>query len=277
MTGYRKCKTTSLAFSLLLIGLLIIGCEKEKEKPKAVVAMVGNSTLTEERLDSLLTFSQNKNKYREEIIRNWVDSELLYMAASHEGITEDNKYLQLVNSSNKKLAAALYLEKNLKDKSIDIDETVLLDYFYLNNDDFKITAEAYAYNKAVFNDESKAILFRSTLNESDWNKASNVFQGNESVLSIGSDIFKYVYEISSKKEGIMLDVLEKGEVSIIFEATPGEYNIVQLISKYEVGTIPDFRYIKKNVVDQYVSSQKAKDYEELMQNLYSKYDVIINR
>jgi len=277
MTGYRKNKTTSLTLFLLIIGLLVVACEKEEEPPKVIVAKVGNSVLTEERLDSLLSFSQNKEKYREEVIRRWVDAELLYMGATEEGITKEYEYLELVNSSNKGLAGAMYVNSILKDQPSEVDEQKLLDYYFANQGDFKITAPAYVFNKAIFNDESKAILFRSTLNESDWNKAANVFEGDKSVISIIPEVFKYVYEITSKKENVILRVLEKGEVSIIFESKPGEYNVIQLVSEYRPGTIPNLKYIKKKVIDQYVSSQKAKEYEELLQNLYSKYDVLINR
>ena len=55
------------------------------------------------------------------------------------------------------------------------------------------------------------------------------------------------------------------------------YNVIQVVTKYEEGAIPDFSLIKNNVADQYVSSKRAEQYDDLLQSLYSKYDVIINR
>lgn len=276
MTGYPKRRRTNWIFSLLLAGCLIAGCEKE-EPPIVIVAKVGDEILTDEELDSLLSFSKNKGKYREEVIRNWVDSELLFLEASHNEITKSKKYMDLVHESDKSLANSLYLSEFLNSQEIKVDEQVLLEFFNNNKNDFSISAEAFVYNKAVFSDESKAILFRTTLIESDWNKANNVFSGDGTLLFTVSNQFEYARTVLNKKVRIVLDNIEIGEVSIIFETEHQQYNIVQLVSKYEPGAVPDFDYIKKNVVNMYMSMQKTKIYEALLQDLYTKYDVIINR
>lgn len=276
MTGWRKYrKSKSVLFAILLV--LLLSCKEEKEPPKIVVAKAGNSVLTEDELDSLLTFSENKNKYKEEVIREWIDAEVLFLEAEQEGITRDDYFLNLVENSNKKLAGSLYLDKFISEQNFEVSENELLEYFSNNSNDFKVPVPAYVYHHAVFNDESKAILFRTTLIESDWSKAANVFAGDETLIFSSSNNFRYVHEINSEKVKIVLNNLELGETSIIFEIIPGKFNIVQLIAKYEIGDIPDFNFVKNKVKQHYLSTQKSKSYEELLQNLYSKYDVIINR
>lgn len=276
MTGYLNFKKSNWLLTLALSVIFLFGCQKE-EQQQVIIAKVGNSVLTENQLDSLLSFSENKNKYRDEVIRKWVDSELLFLEAEKEGYTKSKKYTALVNTSNKKLAGSLYLDNMINLNKQQPDENLLLNYYYENKHDFKIQSNAYVFNRAVFNDESKAILYRNTLIESDWDKALNVFAGNESLTSFETNKFQYTFEIDFEKILIILNNLEASEVSIIFETTPREYNIVQLITRYEKGTIPDFTYIKNYVGDQYISTLKAKEYDDLLQGLYSKYDVIINR
>ena len=276
MTGWRKYRKSKSIFLAILL-VLLLSCKEEKEPPKIIVAKVGNSVLTVEKLDSLLTFSENKNKYREEVIRDWIDAEVLFLEAEQEGITQDDYFLDLVENSNKKLAGSLYLDKFISEQNFEVSENELLEYFSNNSNDFKVPVQAYVYNHAVFKDENKAILFRSTLIESDWNKAVNVFSGDETIIFSTSNNFRYVHEINSEKVKIVLDNLELGETSIIFEIIPGRFNIVQLIARYEKGDIPDFDFVKNNVKQHYLNTQKTKSYEELLQNLYSKYDVIINR
>lgn len=274
MTGWQKSRIINITFAVLLIFLL--SC-KEEAPPKIVVAKVGNSVLTEDELDSLLTFAENKNKYREEVIRNWVDSEILFLEAEDEGITKSADYLNLIETNKKKIAASLYLQSYFSEKNNEVNETELINYYNKHITDFKVPVQAYVYNHAVFKDENKAILFRNTLIESDWNKAVNVFSGDETIILSTSNNFKYVHEINSDKVKIVLNNLELSETSIIFEIIPGRFNIVQLIAKYEKGDIPDFNFVKDIVKRHYLSTKKTKSYEELLQNLYSKYDVIINR
>ena len=82
---------------------LIGGCSKAPEK-KDYVARVNNEFLTREELNNKLKTPGNENFYKNEIIRNWINKELLYQKALKEGIADDSTYISLIEDSKKELA-----------------------------------------------------------------------------------------------------------------------------------------------------------------------------
>jgi len=275
MNAYIKLRKAKLIF-LFVIPIFFFGCKKE-EIPETIIAKVGERFLTEKQLDSLLTFTKNKNKYREEVIRDWVDSEVLYLEAQKADILIDEDYMQLADESSKMLANAFLIKKYLSENVTKADESALLEYYNNHKSELSITSKAFVYNHAVFNDEAKAILFRETLLGSDWSKAVNVFSGDPSIVDLNNEKFVFEYDVPNKTIHIIISNLLEGETSIIFLAEKNTFDVIQLIKIYEALTTPDFIHIKKKVEDRYLIIEKSRLYDNLMSQLYSKYDVLIYR
>lgn len=275
MNAYIKLRKAKLIF-LFVIPIFFFGC-KQEEIPETIIAKVGERFLTEKQLDSLLTFTKNKNKYREEVIRDWVDSEVLYLEAQKADILIDEDYMQLADESSKMLANAFLIKKYLSENVTKADESALLEYYNNHKSELSITSKAFVYNHAAFNDEAKAILFRETLLGSDWSKAANVFSGDPSIVDLINENFVFEYDVPNKTIHIIISNLLEGETSIIFLAEKNTFDVIQLIKIYEALTTPDFIHIKKKVEDRYLIIEKSRLYDNLMSQLYSKYDVLIYR
>lgn len=275
MNAYIKLRKAKLIF-LFVIPIFFFGCKKE-EIPETIIAKVGERFLTEKQLDSLLTFTKNKNKFREEVIRDWVDSEVLYLEAQKADILLDEDYLQLTDESSKMLANAFLIKKYLSDNVTKADESALLEYYNNHKRELSITSKAFVYNHAAFNDEAKAILFRETLLGSDWSKAANVFSGDPSIVDLTKEKFVFEYDVPTKTIHVILSNLLEGETSIIFPTEKNTFDVIQLIKFYEALSTPDFIHIKKSVEDRYLIIEKSRLYDNLMSALYSKYDVLIYR
>lgn len=274
-TGYRKQLITS-TLAVLFVILVFTGCE-QKETPKVIVAKVGDRVLTEDQLDSLLSFSENKNKYENEVVRNWVESEILFSEAQDKGILQRKDYLQLVDNSNKKLANSIFISDLLREHQITVDDEILKLYYNQNKNELEITDNAFVFNRVVFSEEDKAIQFRSKLIESDWASCISIFEADTSLVLIVTNKYQYEYELPSQKVQVVLQNLNEGETSIIFESEPENFSIVQLVKNFEAYSVPDFEYVKELVKTRYLASQQLKFYNEQMQELFTKYDVIINR
>ena len=93
---------------------------------------------------------------------------------------KSNEYQKIIEDSKKELASALMLKKFYEDKENSIDDKSLETYFASHNDLFKLNNDAYLLNRINFANEDKAIQFRTTVIESNWNKASNVFKKDAS-------------------------------------------------------------------------------------------------
>ncbi len=262
-------------FFIILFALLnFTGCSKAPEK-KEYVARVNDKYLTQEELDNMLGSSENKNFYKNEIIRNWINNELLYQKAVKEGITNDNEYKNLVENSKKELAVTLLLNKIYADEKESIDSKEVEEYYEQNQSDFKAFYDAYVINLIRFNNEDKAIKFRSTLIENDWNRALNVFKGDSSIISTSAKHIYYDYELQPPVLARIVKELNVNETSIVFNDEPGAFSVVQLVSEFPKGSQLPFEFVKEEVEDRLLANKKDELIKHYIKELYSENNIEI--
>lgn len=258
-------------FLLFLTAAVLNGCGKESPKEDFAVR-INKSYLNSSELDSI---SINSKQYRSELIRNWVNRELLYQMAVKEGITESKEFYQILENSKKELASSMMITRFLNEKNFPVDEDALNKYYLQNNGTFRLDDDSYLVNIIKFTDEDMAVKFRSSLLESSWNKVAEVYSKNSSRSFEESNVFKKTGELYP--EGLMriLEELYPTEVSIVFKEENNSYYVLQLIKKYPKGTIPPFEYIKPEVGKRYLVEQRETALREYLEELYSNNDIEI--
>jgi rubrerythrin len=212
-------------------------------------------------------------EFRSEIIRNWIDRECLYQQAVKEGIINGKEYLKIIEDSKKELAAALMLKKFYEDEEDIVDDKKIVEYFNSHNDLFRINNIGYLLNRIDFSNENKAIQFRTTVIESNWNKAFNVFK--KEALKITMNEFSDDLEIHPAELLRIVEELDPKETSIVINTGENDYSVVQLIEKYQKGTIPPLDIIKNKVLAMYKSDKKEIQFKEYLKKLYSQNDIEI--
>lgn len=275
-TGYTKLIIIKLFFLLVFISL-ITGCKEEEKKIKedeVIVARVGSSVLTETQLDEMLSFSENAGKFKEELVSDWVETELLYLQAIDNKIIEDTLYKRISKASNKKLAGSLFLQNYLKANEVEKNVSELEEFYNTNQTQFAINDRAYLYNLVEFDLES---FFKSSGDVTRIDDLSSDIKENfPDSLNIAK-VFKLHSDIDSKPILNAIDTLEINEISVIPNSEPGIVSIVQLTRKYEKGAVPEFHLIKDFVEERFNDYNKMLLYDKLIRDLYSQYNVIINR
>ena len=257
---------------VLIAVAFISGCSKKPERTD-YVARVNNSYFTQKELDAMIDTSGNKNDfYKSEIIRNWIDQELLYQEAVDEGIINSPDYKKIIDESKKSLAGAMLL-KQVSDKyDLNYNTDDLNKFFEAHKDEFKLLQNAYVLNLVEFNSENSAIKFRGTVLEKGWNKAIEtsekfLFTKKQSNRLLRED---EIYPAELKN---VLDELNPQEISIIISPDSSTYIIVQLLDKYSAGTIPQFEFVKDKVESSFIASEKQKIINEYIKRLYTNNDI----
>ncbi len=251
--------------------ILITGCGKEHDK-KDYVARVNDSFLTKNDLDEMSDTSSKNNLYKSELIRNWIDEELLYQQAVNEGITDEKEFKEIIKNSNRKLAASLLL-KQVSDKyEFDYSQDDLEKFYQLYNDEFKLTEDAYKLNVAEFSNEDEAINFRNSVLQSDWQKVIQTPKYSD-LLNKQDNILLSEDEIYPLNVRSVLQELNPQELSIVINKDTSDYTIIQVIEKYYQGTIPPFDLIKDKVEKRFVSTEKRKFINEYIKKLYAENDI----
>ena len=257
---------------ILFISVILAGCSKEHEK-KEYVARVNNKFLTQEELNNMQMTPGNKNFYKDEIIRNWINNELLYQKAIKEGITDDGHYKRLMDESRKELAVTLLLNQVYLKEKEKIDSKQIEDFYENNKNDFKAFYDGYIINLINFNNEDKAIKFRSTLLETDWNRAINAFKGDTSITNATPNKLYYDYQLQPASLSRIVKELNPNEVSIIFSNGQNDFSIVQLVNKVPQDSLLPLEYIRDEVENRIMANKKDEFIRNYIKELYSENDI----
>ena len=257
---------------VLIAVVFISGCSKKPER-KDYVARVNNSYLTQEELDAMIDTSGNKSDfYKSEIIRNWIDQELLYQQAVDEGIINGTEYKRIIDESKKSLAGAMLL-KQVSDKyDLNYNNDDLNKFFEAHKDEFKLLQNAYVLNLVEFNSEDNAIKFRGTVLEKGWNKAIEPSEKFSFTKKLSNTMLREdeIYPTELKN---VLGELNPQEISIIISPDSSSYTIAQLLDKYLAGTVPPFEFVKDKVERSFIDSEKQKIINEYIKRLYTNNDI----
>lgn len=146
-------------------------------------------------------------------------------------------------------------------------------YFNLHMDDFKLPYDSYLINRIDFTNEDKAVQFRSTVLESDWDKALNVFVGDTSIVKSNTKILLYDYQIYPRELYKVIKELNQTEVSIVINYQKNDFILVQMLNKFGKGTVPPLEVIRDRVTKRFIADRKNKLLEDYINELYSNNDI----
>ncbi|MBL1213037.1 MAG: peptidyl-prolyl cis-trans isomerase [Ignavibacteriae bacterium] len=267
-------KTAGILFLLLVL----FSCTNEREElNEPIAAKVGSSSLSVSELDSLLGYYKINEEHREEFIRRWIERELLFKEAIEKGIKNSKEYQLTAEVSNKELAAALFIKDYFNKNKSNITQSELRSYYKANPLQFSISENAVVVNYAGFNDLNDAVEFRSTLFNSGWNYGTEQLKKLDNITEYAVDKLFLRSELPTAKVVRVLENLLPGEISIVFESEPNIFAVVQLVDKLKANSIPKFNYIESEVRERYSMMKKKLAYSDFIKELYSKYNVEINR
>lgn len=272
MMNFQKLTKPSSFFLVALLIIFIAGCTKEAPQKK-YVAKVNNTYLTSEELNLMSDSLSGNRLYKSEIIRNWINEELLYQEALKQGILDEPEYKKTLEDSKKKLAGSLLLKKLYEEEKEDVSESEVENFYNQNMNEFKLLYNSYLFNKITFNDEDKALKFRSMVLQKNWDAAENNFKGDTSIISSKNNLLLYEYEISPASTLKIIKELYPDEVSIALKEGADNYTIVQALQKFDKGVIPPLDYIYSEVKKRYLVKKKELTIKDYIKELYSKNDI----
>lgn len=263
--------------SLVLIAAAILtGCGKEQLKTK-YVARVNDAYLTKKELASLIDTTSVNTLHKSEVIRNWINREILFQKAKKEGILQQDNYKGLIKNSGKELAGVLLLDSYISSVTINFEQRDLINYFEENSNDFKLRDKTYLLNIIHFSNEDRAVEFRSLVIDSDWKKAMNVFYGDSAIISLESKLLLREQDVYSIKVLRVVKRLHPLEISIVISEREGYYTVVQVLKKYLEGSLPSFALIKQDVERRFIAEKRKELMENYMKDLYSRNEIeVIN-
>jgi len=272
----KSLRKPSVRINNLVVGVFVVlnlmGCSKDAPKTD-YVAKVNDSYLTAGQLSEMMDTSDRHNFYKSEIIRNWINQELLYQQALKEDIVDEAEYNRIINDSKKNLASALLLKSIYEKHELVYEMEDLVEFFLKHKGEFGLFDDSYLLNIAEFNNEDKAVEFRAIVIENDWLKAANRLKEDAGIIDNKYRVLLAEQEISSLDVQRMVPELYPREISIVFGDEKSNYKIVQVLEKYNKGTIPPFELIKREVENRFLAQEKEKFITQYIKSLYEDNDI----
>jgi hypothetical protein len=257
---------------VLILFLFVFGCTEKKSDNK-VVAKVNDSELTEEELNLFLGNKKHNNKLREEFIRNWIESEILFLEAKEQGITNSETYKAYLKTSQKELAVGLLTKKFFDDYSQNTQESELLRYYNKNKNEFKLSCDNYLISLLKFDSFYEAESFRLKVDETNWNSLAKEIVRQKKAKQIFDNELVTEYNIFPTIIKNYLDGMNNNEISIVINISNNQAYIAKFIKKYYMNDVPEFKSIKKIVETRYLGQKKELAYKSYISDLYSKYEI----
>jgi hypothetical protein len=270
----KLLRKNNLTLALILLALSLTACS-EREAPKGVAAKVGNETLTEAELQDAL--KNDSTLYRQEYVRNWIETRVFYEEAKEQNITESEKYKRIVNEDEARIAGGLLIEKYLNENEPGIERDEELNYFEKHKTDFTLSGEAFVFNRADFSTKIDAQNFRYVAMEKNWEEAAAFSKKSNGLIKIQENIFKEKQNFRSDIIKRLLSAMDSSEVSIIFPTERKRFTVVQLLKKFRKGEIPDFQFVQNEIQERLLAIKRKKLIKKYKEDLYSKHNAEIYR
>ncbi len=184
-----------LSFVILLS--IISGCSQNEEEN--YVARVGDSYLTENEVEDATSINSKSKKFREEYIRNWIETELIYLDAIKKGVLNSEEYVELLNNAKVEIAKSLVIKAEIEQDTTEITEKQLEDFYVNNFREFKIVSPKVIYNKAIFNTKKEAVRFRKNILNYGWETVVAQCRKSNLKINIIENKSDFISNISNKK------------------------------------------------------------------------------
>jgi len=277
MMNCEKHLNKKVTNTILLTGLLVFSSCSEEAKKTDYIARVNETYLTREEFASLADTLNLNSIQKNQLIKNWVYNEMLFQAAKDKGVTNREDYKNYLEKSSKELAGAMLIEEFAESEEINYTDKDLINYFEKNKNYFRLNINSYLINKVSFDNEDKAIKFRSLVLESDWENTVNIFSSDSSMMrnkkaELIEENNVYPLQLSS----IIKDLYPE-EISIVITEKPGYYSVVQKITNFEKESVPPFEIIKSKVTQRFIAEMKRKMIENYLKELYSENEIEIKK
>ncbi len=262
---------------LFFIGIFLLLSCGEKKKPEKIIARVGDAVLTQSQLEKALDSERYKRKFKEEFVRQWIETELLYKKALDEKIISDSLFNEILTESKKELAAAFLISKILDDKKIELSNNEIRDFYKNNLSEFLAPFDGYVVNIAKFNSQNDAILFRKEVLANKWEEAEKKFKNKVSLVGLENNSLLYKYQIQPARLLRVVEKLLPGVVSIIIQTEPGIYSVVQMIDTIKKNKPIPSEYILDEIRERLRIYKTKQIYNRFIKDLYEEYSVQLKR
>ncbi|MGB9663368.1 MAG: peptidyl-prolyl cis-trans isomerase [Ignavibacteria bacterium] len=258
---------------LLIYFVIQSGCSEEK-LPEDYLAVVNDRMLTKSTVGYLVDTLYFNEENLEQVVHNWIETELLTQAALSEGFDARVEFAIRNDFNTRRLLASEYLKVKLKEVNTNVSKEELEDYFQKHQSEFILNYNIYKVNQIVTTNISKAIDLRNTtLSQLDFSKSVNLTFKPEEIIDQRYAVYLKEFDDMPYELANIIQTLNPGEITYPISLGNGEYLVTQLIAKYEKGDEPSIEFVKELIEERIIFERQKNFYQELINKLAKEADI----
>lgn len=248
---------------LMLIGGLY--CEQQDDET-TVVARVGDSVLTLEEVNEQIPPDYSgvvTREEKEEFVRRWIDTEILYREALRRGIHKEKRIKKVIDNIKREFLAAELVERELKDNT-NITPEEVEEYYRTHQESFtRDQLEVRAKYLLVESRKKAWKVWRQLVRGENFDKLlrEHSIEGGDLGYFSMDDVPQEIAEVVFS--------LRKGQISKPVKSELGYY-IIQVVDRQGGGTVRPLEEVREEIVDKLIAAKQRDQLEKLMKGLKEK-------
>jgi len=257
--------------SLLYLSIIFVvfSCGKTDNPDSPAIARVGKSVLYEADMDKLQLEIGNTSYSKSDVVADWVDRELLFIAAIEAGIDEDESLVSQLENYRKDLLGKTFMD-NYAASDITVENSEIRHYYDSNRPMFRHKNSGAKIMHFFTSVDSTASFIYETLTSSDESIDRKALLAN------------YQVDVSTVERGSLVDELD----SAIFSSTRSRsiispiqteygYHVIEVLGRYSAGSQIDIDKAFDEIYQILFNQKKELRTVAYMDSLLNHYNVKI--
>ncbi len=267
---------------LLLILLSGNGCRQETPPPD-VVARVGQAYLTRDELAralQLLPVQIDSTEASQQVIEQWITTQLLYQEALRRGLRNDPEVQRLLEENERSVLISALLERIYQEEEAASEDPLTpseVQAYYERYKEQLRLREPYVRLRYLHTTRAEdaqtvhqTLQQAAVVSDSLWNALVAQYAANpEEARLLASRYFPESRLFTATVLASLREALQRlrdGELAPLI-TIDGHYHILQLVERLPAGTIPELRWIYDEVAQQARIQARKQIYARLVQRL----------
>ena len=284
MNKFQGCSSIYYILLLVVISNMFISCFNDRatsENNEFIYASVNGSNLTESELRSFVPmdfYDKLTSEHKKEIVKEWINNELLYHEALRLGIDEEPEISRILKNSKRDLLRNELLERNLGNFEIP-DAEIFKQYYKEHMDYFILQSDEYKIRYALFDNINDAQDFWSKVKKGASFSSLAMKESKNPSAKSGGDL-GIVNEVSVEPalwEALVntYETLGLGKISSTFSVIDG-WGIVIIDKILKNGTLKPYEAVRDQVIDLYMVEKREESKKALLNKLTVKSTIKFN-
>lgn len=257
----------------LSLAALAAGCRRTVPQEE-VIARVNASVLTKQEFAESIPVGLGEISIagKEDIVRQWVDGELLYQEAKRLGLHKDPKMARQIKENEKVLLANYLIQKEILDKQL-VDEAEARAYFDKHQEEFQTELRI---SQILVGSKAEADKIKEQLDQgADFQAVVRQSSRDSLSRARGGDLGGYFRRGSGSiplefEEAVFS--LKVGEISKPIKLSDG-YRIIKVTERRPISEKVKFEDVREGLLYVLNIDTKRKAYEQLVDRLKAKSKV----